>query len=127
MGRPPKYAKAMCAKVIDYGKLGYSKAEIAMELDVSRETIYEWGRTHGDFSDALKKSEDYASAYYNRTFREMAMGEVKNGQAVPLIFAAKNQLPDEFRDKREHVVDAELGIFEIDFRGYKGDEITKEE
>lgn len=121
MGRPTKYKPEMCAQVIECGKQGFSKAEIAMELNVSRECVYEWGRTNPDFSDALKRAEDYASAFYNRTFREMAQGEVK-GQPVALIFAAKNQLPNEYRDKREHVVDGEVGVFEIDFQGYKEQE-----
>lgn len=61
-GRPTKYSQEMldnAYKYIDtytqYGDMIPSVEGLADLLDVSRETLYEWGRVHEDFSDILAR------------------------------------------------------------------------
>jgi acyl CoA:acetate/3-ketoacid CoA transferase len=41
-GRPTSYRTEYCEKVIELGKEGYGKAEIAAGLDVERKTLDNW-------------------------------------------------------------------------------------
>ncbi len=107
----------MCELVIAWGSEGMSKAEIAFNLGISRNTLYRWINDHEEFGDAIKKAEDGAAAWFHRAFRKMAF-ESKDSNITALIFAAKNQLPDDFRDRKEHEVSGKLGVFEIDYTGY---------
>lgn len=51
-------------EVIELGKQGKSKAQMARHFDVSRDTIYEWAKSHPEFSDALTRAMDYAEAVW---------------------------------------------------------------
>ena len=117
-GRPVEYDPAIHDDIITWGEQGCSKVEIAVKLGIARSTLYKWMTDFPDFSDVIKRAEDASEAWYYKTFKDMAIGNIDKAQAVPLIFAGKNQLPNTFRDRREHKVDAEIGIFEIDFTGY---------
>lgn len=63
-GRPTDYRPELCVEVVELGRLGKSKAQMAMHWDVSRETIYEWARVHPEFSGALTRAMDYAEAVW---------------------------------------------------------------
>jgi hypothetical protein len=121
-GAPTKYKPEHCDKVIALGMEGYNKTEMAVALDIHKDTLYEWIKVHPEFSDAIKRAEQAAEHWYQRTFRSMAVGGIDKGNATALIFAAKNQLPDVYRDRREHHVDGELGLFQIDYLGYQGED-----
>jgi transcriptional regulator with XRE-family HTH domain len=108
--------------VLEWAAEGMSKTEIAVKLGVARSTMYEWMEKHEEFRDIIKRAEQIAEAWYVRTFREMSMGKIKGAQPVALIFNAKNQLPDVFRDRKQLELDAEIGVFEIDFLGYQDDD-----
>lgn len=68
-GRPTKYDPDMCAQVIECGKDGYSKAELAAELEVTRETLNEWGKAHPEFSDALQRAHELSLAWWEKQSR----------------------------------------------------------
>ena len=61
-GRPTKYDPAFCYRVVELGRLGKSRAWIASELNVSRDTLDEWERQYSEFSDAM----DVAILYSQR-------------------------------------------------------------
>ena len=65
---------------------------IACLLDVHRDTIYEWQRSHPEFSDAIKRWEEKRNAL----FLEL---KLKNGA---WIFLAKNWLEMTDRQEIEH-------------------------
>lgn len=58
MGRPSKYKSQFCAGLIEHMSKGLSFESFAAVIDVSRDTLYEWDKSHADFSDA--KREAYA-------------------------------------------------------------------
>jgi len=65
VGRPTKYTPDVCDKVIEMGRQGYCKAEMASELGVSRECIYEWARVHEEFSDALELAMTFSEGWWD--------------------------------------------------------------
>lgn len=69
MGRPSKYEEAFCDAVIGFGQDGMSKAEIASSLDVSRQTLDNWGSEHPEFLDALRRAHEHSLAWWEKQAR----------------------------------------------------------
>ena len=63
-GRPSKYDPAFCETVIELGKAGKSVAYIATELDVCKDTIYQWAKEHPEFSDALTRASLWSQRWW---------------------------------------------------------------
>jgi len=63
-GRPSAYDAAYCEQVVDLGKQGKSKAQMAAAFDVSRQTIDNWAAAHEEFLEALSRAEAHAQAYW---------------------------------------------------------------
>ena len=64
MARPTDYDPAHCDRVIELGRLGKSKAQIAADLDVARQTLDNWAAVHAEFLDALTRARDLAQAWW---------------------------------------------------------------
>jgi len=108
-GRPTKYNEELCDEVISLGKQGFSITQIAYELDIHKDTLYEWKKKHPEFSDAIKKARDYAQGFWEHQLRTAALGMNPEGvtpNPTLMIFQMKNRFPDEWREKQttEHEV-----------------------
>lgn len=108
VGRPTKYDESFCEQVIDYGKQGLSLTQIAFELDIHKDTLYDWKKSKPEFSDALKKARDYAQGFWENALKQAALGTNPEGvtpNPTLMIFQMKNRFPDEWREKQvqEHV------------------------
>ena len=92
-GRPTDYLPEYCDKVIELGRLGKSKAQIASELDVARMTLDNWANAHPEFLDALTRARDLAQAWFED------MGQ--NGLLMPGFNASlwAKQVSCRFRDE----------------------------
>jgi hypothetical protein len=64
MGRPTDYNPGYCQRVIELGREGKSKAQIAADLDVARQTLDNWAAAHSEFLDALTRARDLAQAWW---------------------------------------------------------------
>lgn len=62
-GRPTDYRPEYCERVIEMGKLGFTKAMMARDLDVARMTLDNWAGEHKDFLDAITRARDLALAF----------------------------------------------------------------
>lgn len=63
-GRPTLYNPVFCQKVIDLGRLGKSITQMASELDVCKDSMYEWGKNYPEFSDALRRAKQLSQAWW---------------------------------------------------------------
>jgi DNA-binding XRE family transcriptional regulator len=73
VGRPTKYDPSMCDKVVELGRKGYSKTQMAAELNIHRDTMYEWEKAHEEFSDTLELAMTHAQAFWEH----MALKAIK--------------------------------------------------
>lgn len=65
VGRPPKYdPKYHPNALITLMKEGASLAEVAAELEISRETLNEWSKIYEDFSDAKKRGIELSESWW---------------------------------------------------------------
>lgn len=102
-GRPTDYDPAFCEKVVEWGALGKSIAWMAAELDVSRQSIYEWASVHPEFSDAIARAKEKAQKWWEDAGQAnmlMAPGAgTFNGSVWSRSMAAR--FPDDWREKTE--------------------------
>lgn len=63
-GRPTDYKPEYCVDVIDLGKAGKSKAQMASHFDVARSTIDKWAEAHPEFSEALSRAMAHCQAWW---------------------------------------------------------------
>lgn len=69
-GRPTKYKPAFCQAIVMHGKQGMTVPEMADELDVSIQTLYEWKGVYPEFSEAFSRAQEAAEACWARKIRE---------------------------------------------------------
>lgn len=53
--------------VQEWGMIGKSRTWMAAQLDISRETIYEWEKTIPEFSDAITRAMAKSQAFWEDT------------------------------------------------------------
>lgn len=116
-------------KVQGWARDGLSNEQIAHNIGINKDTLYEWQKRFSDFSDALKKGKEVVDREVENALLKRAMGyeytevtqepvENKDTGEVRMqvtkrvtkqiapdvtaqIFWLKNRKPEEFRDKRD--------------------------
>lgn len=78
---------------------GHSVAGAAGKAKVCRATVYHWADTIDGFSDILKAARAASAAWWEQRAIDIASGD--DGNAAVTIFALKNRVADEWRDKQE--------------------------
>lgn len=97
-GRPTKYDPKMCDKVIECGKEGMSKCEMALELDIAYDTFDRWQNERQDFSEAVKAAMRHSQAWWERNGRMATFGGVDGFNATSYIFNMKNRFRADWND-----------------------------
>jgi hypothetical protein len=102
-GRPSKYSPEMCDVVVELGKEGASKHEMALELGIHIDTFIEWVKDENkpEFSEAVKKAVSYSQGWWEKKGRQATMGGVDGFNPTSFIFNMKNRFPGDWKDKRE--------------------------
>jgi hypothetical protein len=91
-GRPTEYDPSYCEDVIELGKAGKSKAQMASHFDVSRQTIDNWAVANPEFLEALNRAMAHCQAWWEDTGQ--------TGMVAPGFNAAvwKKSVEARFRD-----------------------------
>lgn len=63
-GRPTKYRPEYCEKVIEWGKLGKSRAWMCAQLEITYPTMLDWEQAHPNFSYALARAQMHSQAHW---------------------------------------------------------------
>ena len=63
-GRPSLYKPEYCEAVIELGKLGKSKVQMAASFDVDKSTIDYWNNTIPEFSEALARALTHSQTWW---------------------------------------------------------------
>jgi hypothetical protein len=97
-GRPTSYRPEFCDRVIELGKEGYSKAEIAAELEVERKTLDNWGNEYPEFLHAMTRARELSLAWWDSQGRNNICNRDFNANAYRLQVC--NRFPDDWRDQQ---------------------------
>lgn len=101
MARPTDYDPAYCDTVIELGKNGASKAEMAAEIGCARSTFALWEGAHPEFSEAVKDAVSWSQAWWEKQGRIATFGGVGGFNSTAFIFNMKNRFPSDWKDKQE--------------------------
>lgn len=63
-GRPTSYKPEYCDLIVGWGESGKSIVWMAAQLNVVRDTIYEWAKVHPEFSDSLTRARLKCQAWW---------------------------------------------------------------
>ena len=105
-GRPTKYKKEFCQKLIKHMAEGLSFEAFAGEVGVSLDTIYNWAKEHPEFSEAKKTGTSKCRAFWEKMGRNGAGGKLKGFQGGTWIFNMKNRFS--WVDKQEVTVEGDF-------------------
>ena len=100
-GRPTKYKPEFCDVVIQCGREGMGKAEMAAELNVVYSTFDLWTQEHPEFSEAVKEARHLSQAWWEKQGRSATFGGVPGFNATSYIFNMKNRFPSDWREKQD--------------------------
>jgi hypothetical protein len=102
-GRPSLYDAAYCDQVVEWGTMGKSKAWMAAQLGISRETIYEWERTRLDFSDALTRAMALSQAWWEDAGQDNMISMPGQGSLNGSVYSRSMaaRFPADWREKSE--------------------------
>jgi hypothetical protein len=106
MGRPSKYKKEYCDKLIDHMKQGLSFESFAGVVGTCKQTIYTWTENHAEFLDAKKRGSALSQLTWEKMGIAGAAGKIAGFNATSWIFNMKNRC--DWRDKKE--VEADINI-----------------
>jgi hypothetical protein len=101
-GRPTDYDPSLCEALVETMSRGDTLACFAAEQNVSRDTCYQWMKTHPEFSDAFKRAQENSQRFWERMLARCAMGapikigdkEYKNYNITAMIFLMKSRFAD---------------------------------
>ena len=94
----PKYNVDMCERIQEWYKDGQSDAEIANQLDICKDTYYEWIKRYPEFAEAVKRGKTASESWWQILGKQLGNGSVKGSDKVWLIMM-KNRF--QFRDTIE--------------------------
>lgn len=99
-GRPSLYDPAFCERVIEMGHEGYSKAQMAVELGVVRQTLDTWTQQHPEFLDAVSRALDAAQTWWETEGRKgMWAGKQFNAAVWARSMAAR--FPGDYSERQK--------------------------
>jgi len=134
MARPTKFKPEFVAQAEKLCRLGATDIEVADFLEVDVRTLYRWKGEHEEFCQALKACKDVSDERVERSLFSRATGyehdevdiRVVGGGIVetPIrkfyppdttaaIFWLKNRKPEQWRDKTESAITADVTFSKI--------------
>lgn len=96
MARPSEYDPAYCESAIEAGRAGKSITWLASEIDVNRDSIYEWAKVYPEFSDALTRMRQLAQRWWEDKGQDGITMAGFNASVWSRSMAAR--FPDDWRE-----------------------------
>ncbi len=103
-----KAQQALSDRICDWARLGYSRTQIASELDIAVETLEDWETQHVILAEALIKAETLARSWWETLGQKLARDG--GGQASTYGFIMKNRFGDFYRDQTERRLTVAPGL-----------------
>lgn len=100
-GRPSNFREEYCDKVIEYGKLGMSRVEMAANLKCGYDTFLLWQEKNPKFLASVNEAVRLSQAWWESKGRDATFGGVQGFNATSFIFNMKNRFKDDWKDKQE--------------------------
>ena len=97
-GRPTDYRPEYCARVVELGEQGMSKAQMAREFGIARCTLDDWAVKFPEFSAAFTRARDLSLAFWEDRGVEGLGLQGFNSSLYARIMSAR--FPDDYREQK---------------------------
>lgn len=120
-GRPTLYKPEFCDRLLEMGRMGYSKAEMAADFDVARFTLDRWAEEHEEFCDALTRARDLSLSVWEAKPRDQVLNDAgKVDPSYTKIMAAR--FPADYTERKDTKVEVSgakgfIAVFDADEPG----------
>jgi transposase-like protein len=98
-GRPTTYNPEYADRAIEMGKQGASIVEIACDIGVSRQTLYNWRDANPEFLDAITRAAEESQSWWERKGRDSLTTAGFQSSVWSRSMAAR--FPQDWREKTE--------------------------
>jgi hypothetical protein len=99
-GRPTDYSPELCEAVIELGRAGKSRTQIAASLGKAKSTVQEWADKYPEFASALSLAKELEQAWWEDKGQK-GLNQGKSFNATAFIFQMKNRFRADYRDTHE--------------------------
>lgn len=115
-GRPSYYDPSFCATIVEVGKNGGSRAEMAVACDTSLASFKRWVNDHEEFGEAYELAKTYSQSWWEKVGQNHII-ETKDGDRVnPSLYgrSMSARFPDDWRDhSRTEITGKDGAPFEV--------------
>ena len=99
-GRPTDYKEEYCDSVIEFGRQGFSRVQMAAEFEVAKATIQNWEKEHPEFLAAMTRAMTLSQAWWEKKGQEcLVMPAGVSFQASAWSRSMAARFPDDWREK----------------------------
>jgi hypothetical protein len=91
LGRPAKYTDEFCDRLVEHMADGFSFESFGGIISVCKDTLYDWERTHENFSYAKKIGLQKNLLYWEELGKKGIKAEIPFFNAAVYIFTMKNR------------------------------------
>jgi hypothetical protein len=117
LGRPSKYDPKFCEQILELGKLGKSRWQIASELGLTYSNLLNWEQVHDEFREAMTTARLDALAYWEQ-LAETHMVESPGGPRINTGLWSRSmaaRFPEQYRENSKvEVTGKDGGAIEVD-------------
>lgn len=107
-GLSKEYHKRFCNAVVNQGRQGKSRTQIAVYLGVSRKRLKTWEDVHPEFKDAMEIALDHARAWWeNKAQRSLNQKHFQSGLLGKMM---ASRFPDEYGERVQLAGDEEAPL-----------------
>jgi hypothetical protein len=89
----------MCARVVELGRLGKSRKEMAADLGVRADALARWAARFPEFAEAMEFALACAQAWWEEKGR-LGIHD-RNFNTAAYILTMRNRFRDDYRDQRD--------------------------
>jgi len=102
-GRPTKYDAALAEQAHDLCLLGYTDKMLASYFEVHEDTIYEWKKTHPQFSEAVRRGKLGTDIEVVKSLHKRAVGFTYEEVTYEKLLSNVDGVPEDENDIKSEV------------------------
>lgn len=107
-GRPTTYKPEYCEAVIELGKEGKSRVQIACMLDVGRSSLDDWAEKNPEFSEALTRAKAEEQMWWENVAQKALYAD--KFQAAVWKKSMEARFRDTYTERKEHAHTGDINM-----------------
>lgn len=115
VGRPTEYKPEFCELVVELGKKGYSEAQIAAEIGVTRKTLKNWEDQYPEFFYWNGLSKEHAQAWWESLAQNQMLAPTPGFSSGLWAKSMSARFRDDYTERTKQEVTGDLSGLTVRF------------